>query len=309
MNILILFTLGLSLTATLSSYQRMSDSEIYIQQVTQDETFPYPAIPSVITSPAERASYLLTHYWEKVDFNRHTLSSQDALLEQGFVDFLSVFPHAENSVLKEAFRNMLKHALVDASRAETLIKLVENYLYHPNSPMLNEEYYRLFLEECLQVKGLSLADREKMRFHLSAVNKNRVGTIAANFAFADMQNQVMQLHEVQAQSTLLFFYDADCEECKYVLSQMEESAALKKIIESGRVKVVTVCIEGTDQQWKSITRTFPDSWMKGRIEDTSVLVSQYVLRAMPTIYLLDQHKKVVLKDVLLEDLLNFWNKP
>ena len=307
MNRLLLIALGISLVATLSSYQRNFQEKHSIQRVEQEEVFPFPDIPSVITDSKARAAYLLTHYWDKVDFTRHVLSDRDALMEQGFVDFLSVFPHAESSVLQVAVHNLLKHALVDPSRVVPLIKLAENYLYYPNSPMLDEAYYGLFLEEFLQLKELSLADREKMKFHMSAISKNRVGTRAADIVFTDHKNKLAHLYDVKANSTLLFFYDADCEECKQVLSQMEDNRTLERLSQSGLVKVVTLCIEGSDSMREKISGKFPSSWIKGNVEEMSSLYRTYVLRAMPTLYLLDDDKNVVLKDISWDKLLNYWN--
>lgn len=283
--------------ATLSSFQSASVSEAGIMQDEQKEPFPYPDIPFMITSPKDRAAYLLTHYWEKVDFSHYVLSQEDPLMEQGFVNFLSVFPHATDSVLHVSVANMIKHALVEKSRTKPLIDLVENYLYNPNSPMLNEDYYRIFLKAFLHINNLSLSTRERLKFHLLSVNKNKVGDKIPNFSILEKQNQLSRLYDISASSILLLFYDADCDACKEVLSEMLESEDLQYLVKSQQLKVVTICIEGSSEQWKKMSEKFPNIWLNGRAPEDSSLFSDFVFRAMPTIYLLDKDKKVILKDV------------
>lgn len=55
---------------------------------------PLPEVPALLTAPEERAAYVLEHFWDGMDF-RDTLRSRDRLfMEQCFVNFLSLFPHA-----------------------------------------------------------------------------------------------------------------------------------------------------------------------------------------------------------------------
>ena len=49
--------------------------------------FPFPAIPSTLTEPEARKSYLLTHYWEQFDYADTTLVNNRDVTEQGFVNF------------------------------------------------------------------------------------------------------------------------------------------------------------------------------------------------------------------------------
>lgn len=298
----LIFTL---LAVLLAGCQFMQKDNSTAHQVVEEESFPFPAIPAMITAPEERAAYLLTHYWEKVDFGKHVLGNQDSLMEQGFVDFLSVFPHAIPSVLHESANNMIQHALVDSSRVRPLVDLVEDYLYHPNSPMLNEDYFRVFLEEFLKVDKLSFSVKEELKFHLATVNKNKVGDKVANFTFLTNQNRSVELYQSLTSVTLLFFYDADCNECKHVLSQMKENKDLGYLTQTKQLKIITICVEGSREQWRAISNQFPRDWVKGKVDDTSSILEDFVFRAMPTIYLLDQDKKVLLKDVLWGKLLAY----
>lgn len=56
----------------------------------RDQQFPFPEIPSVLTSPAERRTFLLTHYWDSYNFSDTALVNNRAVTEQGLVNQLSL---------------------------------------------------------------------------------------------------------------------------------------------------------------------------------------------------------------------------
>ena len=50
----------------------------------RDQQFPFPEIPSVLTSPTERKTFLLTHYWDSYNFSDTALVNNRAVTEQGW---------------------------------------------------------------------------------------------------------------------------------------------------------------------------------------------------------------------------------
>ena len=114
---------------------------------------PLPEVPALLTAPEERAAYVLEHFWDGMDF-RDTLRSRDRLfMEQCFVNFLSLFPHALPQSLPSPVGRLLQRAAVDSVAFRLVNSLAEHYLDDPNSPMRNEEHYILFLEALLSLHG------------------------------------------------------------------------------------------------------------------------------------------------------------
>lgn len=140
---------------------------------------PLPEVPALLTAPEERAAYVLEHFWDGMDF-RDTLRSRDRLfMEQCFVNFLSLFPHALPQSLPSPVGRLLQRAAVDSVAFRLVNSLAEHYLDDPNSPMRNEEHYILFLEALLSLPGLPEAERIRPAYRLETTRKNRPGTIAA----------------------------------------------------------------------------------------------------------------------------------
>ena len=109
---------------------------------------PLPEVPALLTAPEERAAYVLEHFWDGMDF-RDTLRSRDRLfMEQCFVNFLSLFPHALPQSLPSPVGRLLQRAAVDSVAFRLVNSLAEHYLDDPNSHMRNEEPTSSFSKPC-----------------------------------------------------------------------------------------------------------------------------------------------------------------
>ena len=109
--------------------------------------FPYPQIPTMMTEPQQRATYLLMHYWDNVDFNDMKLVANDDFMEQGFVNYLSVLPIVDALTAERSVEAMMKRAEGNKMAYIRLANIAEKYLFEPNSPMVNDETYIMFLNQ------------------------------------------------------------------------------------------------------------------------------------------------------------------
>ena len=66
----------------------------------------------------------------------------------------------------------------------------------------------------------------------------------------------------------------------------------------GRLRVLAVCVDTARESWLQHLAVVPENWTAGFDADGVIDgCERYVLRAMPSLYLLDSDKKVLLKDV------------
>ena len=72
--------------------------------------FPFPQIPTMMIEPQQRATYLLMHYWDNVDFEDMSLVMDDEFMEQGFVDYLSVLQIVDIQTAEKSVETMMKRA-------------------------------------------------------------------------------------------------------------------------------------------------------------------------------------------------------
>lgn len=262
----------------------------------QPDELPLPEIPAALRDPRQRAAYLVAHFWDALDFRDTRRTRDEAFMEQQFVDWIALFPHADTSALFPAVADLLDRAEPASDLWFSLTGLAEKYLYDPNSPMLDEAAYTLFLRAVLATPGLDDACRIRPRAQLAEIALNRPGTLAPDFAWLRPDGSTGSLHDVRADRLLLFFYDAECAQCAAEIDWLEHDPAIAAQCAAGRLAIAAICVDGTPEAWRRKLPTLSDRWIIGYAAGDRYPEGRYVLRAVPSFYLLDADKRVLLKD-------------
>ena len=244
------------------------------------------------------AQVLLPQYsvWEGFAFsNQQAVESREA--EERFARFLLGMAHQTPTQQAEQIGAVLAKAQQHNATARFLT-LAEKYLYDPNSPYRNDEQYLLFLQYAATHQLADYTTNPHYQKHYIMVQKNRVGHKATDFPFTTQAGEEGHLYGVQSQYILLFFHDPNCEECQYVKQQLESQHA--HFAQKG-VQVVAVYIDDEIEAWKSAS--YPSAWLSVYAPEIDKQ-DLYNIKALPTLYLLDTQKRVLLKDVRLEEVIN-----
>lgn len=262
-----------------------------------------PVIPSIIADENARMEYALLHYWDDTDFSDPRWESHTSIMEEAFARFIAlanVYPDPDTA--GKAVRILMKRAQQTASprNYDMMTELADKYLYDPNSPLRNEELYIVVLESLIGNDSLEevykIAPRERLRMSL----KNRVGTKAGDFGFISSTGAKVTLYGLKADWVVLFFYNLGCPACREVREEMMavlETEPLASMMHDGSLKVIAVYPDEDMSQWKSYAEDIPAEWINAcdpaqRINGEEL----YDLRAIPSLYLLDRNKTVLLKD-------------
>lgn len=244
------------------------------------------------------AQVLLPQYsvWAGFAFeDEQAVESREA--EERFARFLLGMAHQTPTQQAEQIGALLAKAEQHNATARFLT-LAEKYLYDPNSPYRNDEQYLLFLQYAATHQLADYTTNPHYQKHYIMVQKNRVGHKATDFPFTTQAGEEGHLYGVQSQYILLFFHDPNCEECQYVKQQLESQHA--HFAQKG-VQVVAVYIDDEIEAWKSAS--YPSAWLSVYAPEIDQQ-DLYNIKALPTLYLLDTQKRVLLKDVQLEEVIN-----
>ncbi len=275
----------------------------------QKQVFPFPTIPSTLTEPEARKSYLLTHYWERFDFADTTLVDNRDVTEQGFVNFIALLVDGTTSeeLTRESLKNWCTGFIAKDHARRVLMKTADDYLYNPNSPFYNEGLYGVYLETLLDVFPTDDVQRSTYNFRLKLVKRNNPGDRATDFTYylPDGNRCTLAATPVKGDRLLLVFYDPECESCHAVLGQMTASAALAKAVQTGQISVLAIYTEGNEEVWRKALPDMPEGWTIGTDHEAVKTGALYDLKAMPSLYLLDGQKKVLLKDAAFEEISRF----
>lgn len=267
-------------------------------------SFPFPDVPVTLTEPEARKAWLLTHYWERFDFADTTLVDNRDITEQGFVNFIALLADGTTpeELIRESLANWCTRFIGQTHARKVLTKTADDYLYNPNSPFYNEGLYGLYLETLLDKLPKTDVRRSTYGFKLKLLRRNNVGSRATDFAYClpDGTKRTLDATPVKGDRLLLVFYDPECESCHEVLRKMAADRELAAAVRAGKVSVLAVYTEGNDGAWRKALSDMPEGWTTGTDREAVKQGALYDLKAMPSLYLLDGRKTVLLKDATYE---------
>lgn len=262
---------------------------------------PLPVVPPTLTKPADRAIYIIDHFWDGLDFSDTAMSRDMRLIEQSFADYTSLFPVVNDSTarLQSAVDRLVRASEDDSIAAAGLRDIAEIYLYDVVSPMHNDDYYRFYLNSFIKSGALDDGMRLRYEYQLEEIDKNRVGETAADFGLVtkDGSETTLAREVAGAPLTVLMFYNPFCSECHDISSAMAADPALAKAVAAGRLQLIAVIADGA---WSDNAAAVP---LDGPIrefaaKDNCVEDEQlYSIRLIPTLYVIGSDMKVVMRDV------------
>jgi len=263
--------------------------------------FVLPNVPASLTNPRERADYMVNHYWDNYDFADTGYLHLPEVVEQAFVNYINILPHANEDISMQSVKSTLTKAEVDDKVYAYFLDIFRKYLYTPNSEFRNDTYYYPVLEHSLVSEKTDETQKSKARFELEMISKNRVGDIAADFVYTMGSGKTSTLHKIKGNKILLLFYDPECRNCAQLMRDVRLSSILAVEVENKRLTLFAFYPGADEIAWNSYRGEIPSSWINGydgkNVVEDKVL---YDLKAIPSLYLLDKEKKVILKDASFE---------
>lgn len=259
-------------------------------------TFQLPEIPISLNTPEAKADYLIRHYWDNFDFTDTLSIGNPEAAEQFFVDFVDISSQMSLPTAREGITIFMQRSSQNKNVQDFFIDLLDKYLYDPNSPMRNEELYIPVLEYIVASPTVKSEDKIRVEYRLKMALKNRPGNLATNFKFADGTGKVRKLSDIRNEYVLLYFNNPGCSGCRKVTTQIAASAFSK----NPKLTILAVYPDTDLAEWEKAQHEIPDGWINGYSPNGEVMEKElYDLKAIPTLYLLDRDRKVLLKDATM----------
>ena len=268
-------------------------------------SLPFPFVPDSIRTPEERAAYVALHYWDGMKFENQALLQDTLFIEQSFVDFATMLPIAPREKSEQAVALLMQHAAASRQAFDIFRWVAEKYLDSPDSPMRDCESYILFLQEI--VKSPILSDDEKLapKHELEMALKNRLGTQATDFRYLDRNGVTSSLFSTGGEYTVLMFFNPDCDHCRQTISEFDMNPMIRAAVEAGTLTMLAVDVDGDKTKWEETKGSMPAAWNIGFDLDSIEENETYYLPDLPSIYLLDASKNILLKQTTLPSILSF----
>lgn len=281
--------------------------------------FPMPKVPAMLNDD-EKIEYVASHFWAAfTDTNRRQPCRDTSIVsgvsrlevEQAMANFAVLMGQlpleTTDRIMADLADRLIANEMADTSSnvLEELTAMTERYFYDPNSPVRDEDIYHIFSEK-MSTCGFFTQKRREAFAHSAAMTAlNRRGTKAADFSFSDRNGRTYTLYGIKAAFTILFFSNPGCTACKDIIDSLNGIPVIAETIDEGKVAVLNIYIDEELDEWYKYMPIYPESWYNGYDHNCSIRTDElYDARAIPSLYLLDADKTVILKDVPLERMMN-----
>ncbi len=256
-----------------------------------------PEMPPSQLSEEGQREYLRTHYWDTFDFTDTLFVQQadTAQMVRTYANWISLlFNEPTNGA---PIDSLMRRASVSRPMLDWFKMLADQILHDPNSPLRNDEFYIPVLNAVLAAPYYDKYERMGPEYDLKLAEQNRIGHKANDILYTLASGATEHLYHIKADYTLLFINNPGCPLCKQVREQIGTSPMLTRLIKEGKLKVLALYPDEDLTEWRNYQKNMPATWINAY--DAGSLLRKnntYNLSAIPSLYLLNSSKIVLVKD-------------
>ncbi len=287
-----------------------SADRLSFQRLIEDKGITKRSLGNSAISMAESQKPLkgIEFFWDSFDFSHKSYVAQPELLKQPAINFINIL--AEQPEHKEIALNMLMDKVLDSDTSIVqymMEEIFEKYLFSPDSPVRSDDDYLLVLNRLLKSSRLNKVEKFRFEYQQMLIQQNRVGSVANNFSFVTKDNKSGDLFGLQSEYLILYFNNPDCNSCANTTRALQYSPLLNKALELGKLILLSIYPDNELSTWEMVD--YPKMWLNAYSNDLSLEKNNgYDLRAIPSIYLLDNNKRVLIKDGAPDEILNLLSR-
>ncbi|MFZ1311822.1 MAG: thioredoxin-like domain-containing protein, partial [Chitinophagaceae bacterium] len=279
-----------------------------------------PELTGALKNPANKEDSVLaynfykSHYWDGVNFWDGRLAYTPFFEDKIDKYFSQLVVPNPDSVIKE-IDWMLGYASINEEMNRfLLIKFVNRYL---NQKYMWEDavFVHLFEKYFSQktYSWLNETGKKTITDRAYSLMANILGTPASDVELPDPNGTPVSLYALQAEFTIVAFWDPTCGHCKEVLPKLDSFYRAKWKADGLKMYAVAKETDGTKKDWLNfISDNKLQEWShvyyskeadKARTDNGIPGYSQlYDVQSFPTLYLLDKEKRIIAKKLTYQQL-------
>ena len=249
---------------------------------------------------AEEFDKAIDRYWDGFDFEcGECVAEYDTVqMMQVFADYVSYINVGAERVRRDSLlRGLMHRAEVSRPVLDFFAYVADGVLHNPNSPLRNDELYIPILEVLVESPLYDEYDRIAPAYDLELARKNRIGEVATDFVYTMANGKQGRLHRIDAEYVILMFSNPGCPMCREIIEQITASPLLNEMMENDLVEVLSLYPDADLEAWNAHLSDMPSNWINGYDKGMRLTEERsYNLQAIPSLYLLDSEKRVIIKD-------------
>jgi len=261
--------------------------------------------------------YVKEHYWDNIVFNDNRLL-RTPFFEKKLDDYFKNFVARDPDSIINEVQYMLTVAKTGKEIYPFLLFKFTNKYISPE--FMGQDKVFVHLYQNFFAKGdtilLNDASKKSIRERAYSLMANQLGLPAPILVLNDLEEKRFSLYNMKAPYTFIAFWDPTCSHCKVEIPKLDSMYKANWI--NRDIKVIAVNINNKEKAaWKTFVKEHKmDKWINAYQPDEDLykeiqegrpatIRQLYDVFKTPTFYLLDKDKKIVAKNLTIEQFNDF----
>jgi thiol-disulfide isomerase/thioredoxin len=249
-------------------------------------------------------NYNRQHYFDNIDF-----SDQRLLFTPFFHNKLKTYFTKILMQDPDTINHYIDMVASKAEENEVMFEYVIRFFFNTfqNSDIMGMDKVIVHLADNYyltdKVDWMAEENVQKLKEHVAKLRFNLIGNIAQDLKMETLHQEYAKLHEIDAEYTLVYFWEPHCGHCKTVTPKVHD---LYQKYNRNEFEVFAVYTQTDKEEWSDyiIKHGYEDwinDWDQYNLTNFRFFYNIY---STPTIYLLDKDKKIIAKRIGYDTLEN-----
>lgn len=241
--------MGILTLISLNPFNAGAQEPIYIEPL-----FEYPMAPEELPDLKSKSEYVLSHFWDNMDFNGVGTVDQNAL-NHAFKTYTAALPFSSADVAVNSVNSLLKSAKGSPTLLLQLTKAAEESLYGPRADFWSDDLYKMFLKAVISEK--SIPDIRKARYErqLRLLESCAVGKKFPQIRLT-LRNGRHREFKADKEWTLIEIGNPDCDDCRFAKTKLSMASDLQEMVEDGELEILFIVADAVPEDQPELLEQF-----------------------------------------------------
>jgi len=255
------------------------------------------------SDPNSTYFYFYQHYWDDTDFSDDRLLRTPVFHNKLQKYFDKVVIQNPDTIIAEIDR-LIDKVQPNQEMFKYLIWFTTNH--YENSEIMGFDKIFVHLVDKYYVTGntpwVSKTTLENIIKKANRIRPILIGQKAPNMIMTDTNNRLISMHNIESKFLILLFWDPDCGHCEMEIPKIKDF--YDKNHEIYGITIFTICSDTSLTKWKSQIKKKKMNWINvdGPRTLTGDYHEQYDISMTPVIYILNEKKEIIAKNLRADQL-------
>lgn len=270
---------------------------------------PQFSVPAMVNNPDSvkwlmNYNYTSEHFFDNIDLTDKRLIRTPIIQAHLDAYFKNVLIQAPDSI-----NRAIDKLIARCEGNYLMFQFISVYLFNHfrESQIMGHDAVMVKIADDIYLSGrapwVSKQFMDDLRKQVELLRHNLIGMKAENLVMDSYKGIFVSLYDIEKDFTILYFWEPNCGHCK------EATPKLKEYYEKAKnegIEVFAVCTTNERDLWSKYIEEHGLTWINGWDPERKTYFDYYYnVQSTPMVYILDKNKKIIAKNISVEDIDSF----